>query len=214
MLGKTHIAVGIPAAYLIMQPKTLTEFAVATIGGSIGGVMADIDVHINTENRFAAKASLDALYGEMLAVAISFSFIIADYFADGNLIDGIVKHVILSMIGAIMLAALIVVGKMSEHRDRTHSLLAWALFTASVVMIEPHLGLAFAIGYGSHLFIDLFNKSPIRLLYPLKKGICFKLCYADRLGNELLLIVGVVIIIFYTTNSLFSLSEIVANLFK
>ena len=46
MMGKTHIAVGIAAAYLITHPQTAPEFIIATVGGSIGGVMADIDVKI------------------------------------------------------------------------------------------------------------------------------------------------------------------------
>ena len=101
------------------------------------------------------------------------------------------------LIGAAMFVALTVIGKLSKHRDRTHSILALVLFSVSVFLIDPHIGLAFAIGYGSHLIIDLFNKSPIRMLYPLKKGICFKLCYADRLGNELLLVGGVFITVLY-----------------
>lgn len=71
MMGKTHIAVGIAAAYLITHPQTAPEFIIATVGGSIGGVMADIDVKIDTSNKYAAKASMDALYGEILAAAIS-----------------------------------------------------------------------------------------------------------------------------------------------
>ena len=65
MMGKTHIAVGLAAAYAITQPKTMSEFAIATVGGSIGGIMADIDVKIDNSNKFAAKASLDALYSEI-----------------------------------------------------------------------------------------------------------------------------------------------------
>ena len=61
MMGKTHIAVGIAAAYLITQPQTAPEFIIATVDGSIGGVMADIDVKIDTSNKYAAKASMDAL---------------------------------------------------------------------------------------------------------------------------------------------------------
>lgn len=48
MMGKTHITVGIAAAYLITHPQTAPEFIIATVGGSIGGVMADIDVKIDT----------------------------------------------------------------------------------------------------------------------------------------------------------------------
>lgn len=198
MLGKTHIAVGIAAAYGIMQPKTAPEFVVATVGGSIGGIMADIDVRIDRSNKYALKASIDALYGEILAVAISACALAGDYLGGGNILQGIVGHWQLSAIGAAMLIALIAIGELSKHRDRTHSLLACVLFSASALLIELNIGLAFAIGYGSHLLIDLFNKSPVRLLYPLKKGVCFKICYADRFGNELFLVLGVCAIVLYT----------------
>lgn len=62
MMAKTHIAVGVASAMLITQPKTKTEFVVAVVGGSVGGVMSDIDVKIDRSNKFAQKASLDALY--------------------------------------------------------------------------------------------------------------------------------------------------------
>lgn len=197
MMGKTHIALGIAAAYVITQPNTMSEFIVATVGGSIGGVMADVDVKIDSGNQFAAKASLDALYGEILAIAISGGALAVDYFTGGSILRGIIGHLPRFAVGAVMFVALTMIGELSKHRDRTHSLLALVLFSVSVFLIEPHIGLAFAIGYGSHLIIDLFNKSPIRILYPLKKGICFKICYADRLGNELLLVGGVFIIVLY-----------------
>ena len=84
-----------------------------------------------------------------------------------------------------------------EIRNDAEEIVLSELFSVSVFLIEPHIGIAFAIGYASHLIIDLFNKSPIRILYPLKKGICFKLCYADSLGNELLLVGGVFIMVAY-----------------
>ena len=190
MMGKTHIAVGIATAFAIMHPKTMQEFIISTVGGSIGGVMADIDVKIDTRNKFAAKASLDALYGEILAIAISATSLTANYFAGGTILQGMTENIPKFIIGTVLLIALIIIGEISKHRDRTHSIAAWGLFSISVFLIEPHIGIAFAIGYGSHLLIDLLNKSPIRLLYPLKKGFCLKLCYADRLGNELILIIG------------------------
>ena len=198
MMGKTHIAVGIAAAYAITQPKTISEFVVAMVGGSIGGVMADIDVKIDKSNKYSLKASIDALYGEILAVAISVCALLGDYFAGGNILRRIVEEYQTTIIGMIMLAVFIVVGELSKHRDRTHSLLACAAFSFAAFLIDLHIGLAFAIGYGSHLVIDLFNKSPIRILYPLKRGICFKICYADRLGNELFLIAGICTIVLYS----------------
>ena len=169
MMGKTHIAVGIATAFAIMHPKTMQEFIISTVGGSIGGVMADIDVKIDTRNKFAAKASLDALYGEILAIAISATSLTANYFTGGTILQGMTENIPKFIIGTVLLIALIIIGEISKHRDRTHSIAAWGLFSISVFLIEPNIGIAFAIGYGSHLLIDLLNKSPIRLLYPLKK---------------------------------------------
>lgn len=194
MMGKTHIAVGIASAYLIIQPKTATEFVAATVGGSIGGIMADIDVKIDRSNMYAQKASMDALYGEILAAAISSCALIGDYFSGGQIVQTIMSHWQTSIIGAALFIALTILGETSKHRDRTHSLLALILFSASVFLFSVPIGTAFLIGYSSHLLIDLLNKSPIRILYPSKKGFCLKVCYADRLGNELLLIGGVSII--------------------
>ena len=197
MMGETHIAVGIATAYMITQPKTAIEFVAATVGGSIGGIMADVDVKIDRSNKYAQKASMDALYGEILAVAISACAIVGDYFTGGQIVQTITAHWQTALIGATLFIALTVIGEMSKHRDRTHSLLALALFSASAFLISVPIGMAFLIGYASHLVIDLLNKSSIRILYPLKKGICIKVCYADRLGNELLLVGGVSIITLY-----------------
>ena len=197
-MGKTHIAIGIAMAYVIMQPKTVSEFAAATVGGSIGGVMADIDVHIDRSNKYAAGASMDALYGEILAIAISVGALISDCLAGGSVLQDIIKQWETAVIGTTLFFVLTVIGERSKHRDKTHSVLACVLFSLSVMLVNPYIGACFIIGYSSHLIIDLFNRSPIRLLYPKKGGICFKLCYANRLGNELFLAGGVFIIILYS----------------
>ena len=190
MMGKTHIAVGIATAFILFRPYTPSELAAATIGGSIGGIMADIDVKIDKSNKYSFKASIDALYGELLAISISLAVFLADCQFGGEIIKRIADNYIFSITGCVFLTGLIIVGEMSKHRDRTHSLLALMLFSIAVVMIDSYIGIAFFLGYASHLFIDLFNKMDIRLLYPLKKGISFKLIYADRIGNEVLLLLG------------------------
>ena len=197
MMGKTHIAVGIATAYMIIQPKTTTGFVAATVGGSIGGVMADIDVKIDRSNKFAQKASMDALYGEMLAISISVCALMGDWLIGGKIIRTIISQWEIALVGAVIFLVLTIIGEMSKHRDRTHSLLALILFSVSMLMISTPIGMTFIIGYASHLLIDLLNKSPVRIFYPLKRGICLKICYADRLGNELLLIAGVSTITLY-----------------
>lgn len=199
MMGKTHLAVGISTSLLFMQPKTKSEMIISVIGGAIGGIMSDVDVKIDKSNKFAQKASMDALYGEITAIVLTVVLLIADYIGDGGICTKIIEAPMLPAIGAGVFIVLTIIGELSKHRDKTHSLLFMILCTIAVVLINISLGVAFFIGFASHLSIDLFNKQPIRLLYPLKKGICFKLCYADRVGNELFFSIGVGIIGLYLT---------------
>mgnify|MGYP002767839099 CR=1 FL=1 len=119
MMGKTHIAVGIAAAYLITQPQTAPEFIIATVGGSIGGVMADIDVKIDTSNKYAAKASMDALYGEILAIAISVGALAGDYFTGGNILQGAVANLTRFIIGAVLFIVLTIISPLLGKEANT-----------------------------------------------------------------------------------------------
>ena len=60
--------------------------------------------------------------------------------------------------------------------------------------------LPFAAAFASHQILDLMNKRPVRLLYPLKKGFSLGLFYADRLANRVFALAGsiwlVLIVIF------------------
>ena len=197
MMGLTHIAVGIASSYLVIQPKTPSELVAATVGGSVGGILADIDVKIDKHNQYSLRTSLDALYSEIIALAISAGAIVADYLSGGTIISKIIGHAIRSIVGFGILVLLIVIGELSKHRDRTHSVLAMMLFSGALFLVEESIGAAVAVGYCSHLIVDLFNKSPIRILYPLKKGICFKICYADRVGNELFFAASVGVASYY-----------------
>lgn len=198
MMGKTHIAVGVASAMLITHPKTKMEFVAAVIGGAVGGVMSDIDVKIDCSNKFAKKASLDALYGEIAALVIAVGALLVDCFGNCLIIHRITNNLSFSVIGIVALVVLIILGERSTHRDWTHSLIAMILFSVATCLIDIPIGLAFSVGFASHLIIDLLNKSPERLFFPAKKGICFKVCYADRLGNELLFAVGAGFSVFYT----------------
>lgn len=197
MMGLTHIAVGIASSYLLLQPNTPSELVAATVGGSIGGILADIDVKIDKRNQYALRASLDALYSEIIAISISIGAIVADCLSGGTIISTILGHKIRSIVGFGILVLLIVLGELSKHRDRTHSVLAMLLFSGALFLTEESIGIAAAVGYSSHLSVDLLNKSPIRILYPLKKRVCLNICYADRLGNELFFAVSACLASYY-----------------
>lgn len=197
MMGKTHLVVGVATAMLLVQPDSTMSYIAAVVGGATGGIMADIDVKIDRSNKYARKASMDALYGEMVAVLLSITLLLVDFFSKSGLVTYMTENWVLVTIGVALFALLTVIGECSKHRDRTHSLLAMILFAGAVALINPLLGLCFGCGYSSHLLIDLLNKSPVRLFYPLKNGVCFKICYADRLGDTLLFAAGVCVVAAY-----------------
>ena len=68
-----------------------------------------------------------------------------------------------------------------------HSFAALALLTACVDMIYPDASACFAVGFLSHLALDILNRKPEKLLWPWKKGFCLGLCSARGLVNRILL---------------------------
>ena len=54
-----------------------------------------------------------------------------------------------------------------KHRGLTHSLIALALIVLLAAQLAPELATAAAIGYGSHLALDMLTPWGIPLLYPL-----------------------------------------------
>lgn len=155
--------------------------------------MPDIDVKIDKGNKFAKKASLDALYGEIAALILSMILLVVDYTTAGGICLEIVSSPFVPICGMIGLIIMVFLGERSKHREKTHSLLFMLLFTFSIGFINIPIGVSFFFGYFSHLMIDLLNKSPERLFFPFKRGFCLKICYADRLANELLFSIGLAI---------------------
>ena len=51
-----------------------------------------------------------------------------------------------------------------------------ALAGACVDLICGMVSLPFMIGMASHLILDVLGKRPVRLFYPLGRGVCLKLC--------------------------------------
>jgi len=173
MTERTHLAAGIAAALLIAQPKTRDELTCAIVGGALGGIMCDVDV----------KAA-SSRYAEMTASALTCALLGVDYMTGGGVCAGIISGGG-AVIGAVLMVLLIMLGLVSEHRGRTHSILYMALTSFSMTLIDSGIAAAFALGFASHLLADAVNMQPEKLLYPYKKGVCLKLCRSDGFINEL-----------------------------
>lgn len=169
MLGNTHAAVG-AASGLIVLGGLASHSPVALVTGAtlgaIGGLMPDLDSK-------HAKA-----------VGLSSVLYLALQGAARNLTSSLAMSTTIA--GLIALIVLVVIGLKSNHRGFTHSILALALFSTVTCLILGETWKWFAIGYASHLVIDLLNKKGESLLFPLTTKVCLNLCKADGITNKVL----------------------------
>ena len=182
MMGKTHFAMGIASALVIMNPKTVSECLLTIVGGAIGGVLCDIDILDNDYEGDGRSIQFTAIGMAVIGLLIDFLLKngIWEYIYENNTsIEGVVLFLILWIIGV-----------KSRHRTFTHSLFALSLFSLALFLIYPPIVSGFAIGFLSHILLDLLNKRKIQLFYPMDFRLCFNFCYADGFVNKALMYVG------------------------
>ena len=183
MTGKTHIAVGAAAALAVAKyvPAALTAGVPAIAGdastlaclaaGAAGGLLVAV---------IAATFAADALLGLDLGTqTVAFARTAGVY----------------QVAGAAVVVAVLACGRASGHRGFSHSLVAAALFFAGVYLAVPEIALALTVGYCSHLVIDLFNKMPERLFWPVARGQSFGLCKSGGVVDGALLVLAVVAVV-------------------
>ena len=185
MMSRTHITVGAAAALAFSPITGIDSCVLALAAGAVGGVIPDVDI-------FDKAHKKDAFLVGLLSFGILFGGLIY-YFRNNLLISDVMRN--LAIFGTFCFDALFVMGFISEHRHFTHSLLAMLLFSVCVSLIYKPLVIPFAIGYISHLALDMLNRKGMQLFFPYKKGFCLRFCYADKLANKVLMIVGFIVAI-------------------
>jgi inner membrane protein len=182
----THITAGIASATLVTQPSTVGECVVAIVGGSAGGIICDIEVHSNRYIR-------DALYARIAVAAIALVSLLADVLMHGPMSTYVTEtNETILLSGAALVVGVSLFGRFQPHRTFTHSLLALLLLSMGVAMVCLPLTAAFAVGFLSHVVLDLLNKKRVQLFYPSKVGnVCLSLCYANGIANKFFLGLGI-----------------------
>lgn len=182
MMAKTHITVGIASALAVCRPSTPGGLLAAVIGGTVGGILCDIECRSEPGMR-------DALIGRIIAFVITAVLLFTDRMMHFGIVESISsRNKIILAAGVLLLLITCIKGRASEHRTFTHSLLYVLLFSMGFYCITPLLMIPVFCGGLSHLVIDTFNKKNVPWLYPIdKKGFCFRLCYASKTGNTVLM---------------------------
>ena len=191
MRGKTHITMGIAAASVasLATPLPMSPLigVLAVTGGAFGGVVPDFDTKSTDYIKDALVARIIA--GVIIALAIGLDYVFKFGMCKSIIANGKMHNIVtLVILGVICILCII-----SKHREFSHSFLALILLSIVIGVIYKPLMLFFAAGFCSHLLLDLLNKKPLKLFYPLKFGMCFHLCYADEVANKVFLYIGLAI---------------------
>ena len=134
------------------------------------------------------------LYGRIIVAVIALITLVADYFNGSGICAYLSEHWGLStVVGAVAFIAVCIFGAFSKHRTFTHSVLALVVLSIALWLVCPQLVAPFAIGFASHIVLDLTNKKDVQILYPSEKGkFCLGLCYAGGAANVVIMVLGIV----------------------
>lgn len=187
MMSKTHLMVGLGSALVATLPVGPKLCCIATIGGLLGGIVPDNDI---LDNDYTG----DAILGQVLAGSIIAGILFLDKIFEFGICNELFSRSLINLLfGLVLFIGLYIFGFFQEHRKFTHSFFAMILYSFAVWCIYPPLAKPFLIGYLSHIIIDLFNKKKVQIFSPFKVGICFGVCYANKLGNKILMYCGLVV---------------------
>ena len=188
MLGKTHMAVGVAASLLLLQPHTLPELILGAGTAAVGSVISDIDCGTSESSRRA-----DQIIFVLETIVIGIVVVEAHWHL--GLYQRLMSN---SSVSRIVLAcaaflAICAYGKKTTHRSFFHSFLAGGLLMSSVGVFLPILVPYFGIAFASHLVLDFLNHKGEQLLYPYRKRFSLGICSASGLVNRLFLFCGSVL---------------------
>ena len=190
MLVRTPSSVGMSCALAlnIAVPQIVAMYDIhplvgavsAAAAGSIGGNLSDVDSSRSKSHNSVKKISTAVLFVSILTVFLDQQFQI-------GIIDEIIQNSSYTRVtfGIVALLATCVYGSTTKHRTFMHSFSGGLVVTSiCVFIIAPFLVPFYAIGYVSHILIDLPNHRKVYPLYPfVKKGICFSICKSDGTVN-------------------------------
>lgn len=210
MQSNTHLAVGacLGLTLTLAAPTEITLLGLCAT--SIGAIIPDIDIDGTGKKKTkyiimgisATLAIMPVLAGLVCMPEIfvclkrtSLMRLISSTAAKGAISWQFIAFLIRTILGLTLFIGLCAFSNKTDHRTFSHSFMGIALFTFSIVLINPLVAGFFLVGYLSHIGLDLLNYRPVKLMYPKKRGFSFRLCYSKSRFSLNLLIFSVIILI-------------------
>lgn len=193
MQGKTHAVCGSALAVAVLAPVSFPALGSAMAGGMLGALCPDIDCDSSHAYKGVTKFALYVALIFGLCYALDYVYGTALLAALANFERG--RWTAARIIGLALLIAYFIAGALSAHRTLTHSLVGMAVATAAVYLVAPGIWQSFALGYASHLALDLLNKQKEQLLWPFGEGCALFVCKSDGAMNKFLLFSGMIALV-------------------
>lgn len=183
MMAKTHLSIGLASALTILAPHDLTSGLAILTGASIGSVICDIDC--------GHKLVIpDTITGRMAACGIAVAALVADCFLGCHMLSHALQTGTSAWIALGLFVVTCILAMFSEHRVYSHSLMALILEGLTLWFFMPSIVPAFAVGFLSHILVDLTNKKPVQIFFPIRMKLCLGLFYAGKTANTVFFTVG------------------------
>ena len=197
MQGRTHLVAGTALALGILYPGQPQILIAGTGAAALGSVISDID-------SAGSGTGQDAMKAGAACAAIMIAAFFADAFFQTGIYEQLLRHGsqnsgFVWMLVFVLLCAL---GILSSHRSFMHSLLGGILLTGCVWKMLPPVWPYFAVGFSSHLVLDLMNRKGIRLFFPKKKLYCLGWFKSSGKVNRIFLAVGTAALVLFSYRSL------------
>lgn len=198
MLGKTHISAALAsAAVLTFNYRISIINPIILSGAIIGGLMPDIDLENSTISKY--------INNKFIAISIgllSFLMFITFHLKLGNPLLRIFYKYQYKLIGIFILLISIAFSKFTGHRMYSHSISGLSVFSFGIYLIYKPALIWFAVGYISHILIDLLNFQGEALLFPFKGTYSFKICKSNGVINKCMFFIGLAVFIIFAIKNI------------
>ncbi|MDO5336292.1 MAG: metal-dependent hydrolase [Eubacteriales bacterium] len=199
MMGKTHMVCGTACALCVLQPTTIREWVICTGAAAIGAVISDIDVTTSDSRETLNKITFLSVLIAIAVCCLEYQWhlgIMRNFNRESNLFRLVV--------GFAVFLGICTFGKNQPHRSFMHSFAGLASLSIVLYLVYPPLAAPFAIAMLSHIMLDILNRRKVRLFYPLRGGLCLRLCSANGLVNKAFLAIGSAVFAVYSGMLLFT----------
>ena len=193
MQGKTHAVCGGALAVAALAPVTFPALGGAMVGGMLGALCPDVDCDSSHAYKGVTKFALFVALIFGLCYALDYVYGTALLASLANFERG--RWTVARIVGLALLIAYFIAGALSAHRTLTHSLVGMAVATVAIYLAAPGIWQSFALGYASHLALDLLNKQKEQLLWPFGDGCALYVCKSDGAMNKVLLFIGIIALV-------------------